>query len=400
MKRHHGFFRSAASRLAPLLSNRWFPHVPISLFVAVLGVLRIAPTVDQAVGRTSLLSRLMEAESRLATLSIQGLPDAIPGIFMVAMSLGLLLRSRLAWFITVLFLSASMMIDLFVYHPPDRLKIVFFDLLLLAVLFLWKKHFRKSSLAAATLFSVASVVTLMGYALLGTYELGAHFSPPIQDLFTALYFVIVSMGTVGYGDIVPRTLEARLFVVSIVVLGITVFATSLSAILVPLINKRMERLLERGDGRMERAGHFILVGETALARNTYRELKARKKTVSVILPSVPDNSRFDPEDLVIGDGSDLEVLTRAGAENARAVCALGDNDSENAFVVLAAKELSNRLTTVAAVSNTGNLARIRRVKPNIILSPQVLGAEVLTMALSGEQMDSADFLSRIFHNPE
>jgi len=29
----------------------------------------------------------------------------------------------------------------------------------------------------------------------------------------------------------------------------------------------------------------------------------------------------------------------------------------------------------------------------------VLGAEVLTMALSGEQMDSDNFLSRIFHNP-
>jgi len=368
--------------------------------VALLGVLRIAPTVDQAVGKTSLLSRLMEAESRLAALSIQGLPDAIPGIFLVTMSVGLLLRSRLAWFITVLFLSASMFIDLFLYHPPDRLKIVFFDLLLLFVLFLWKRHFQKSSLAAATLFSVASVVTLMGYALVGTYELGAHFSPPIQDLVTALYFVIVSMGTVGYGDIVPATLEARLFVVSIVVLGITVFATSLSAILVPLINKRMKRLLERGDPRMERRGHFILVGETALARNTYRELKSRQKTVSVILPSVPDGSRFDPEDLVIVDGSDLDVLTKAGAGDARAVCALGDNDSENAFVVLAAKEISNRLTTVAAVSNTVNLARIRRVKPNIILSPQVLGAELLTMALSGDQMDSQDFLSKIFHNPK
>ena len=51
------------------------------------------------------------------------------------------------------------------------------------------------------------------------------------------------------------------------------------------------------------------------------------------------------------------------------------------------------------MSSTGNLARVRRVKPDIVLSPQVLGAEVLTMALSGETLDSENFLSRIFHNP-
>jgi len=400
MRARHALFRPGRPLRSRLLSDRWFPHVPLSLFVCLLGILRIAPTLDQAVGKASLLTRIMEAESRLATLSIKGLPDAIPGIFLVTMSVGLLLRSRLAWFITVMFVSAGMLVDLTLYHPPGRMKIVACDLVLLFALFLWKRHFRKSSLAAATLFSVASVLTLMGYALLGTFELGAHFSPPIEDLFTALYFVIVSMGTVGYGDIVPRTLEARMFVVSIIVLGITVFATSLSAILVPLINKRMKHLLERGESRMERHGHFILVGDTALCRNTYRELKARQKKVTVILSSVPDESRFEPEDLVIGDGSDVAVLTRAGAEQARAVCALGDNDSENAFVVLAAKELSGGPTTVAVVSNTGNLARVRRVKPNIILSPQVLGAEVLSMALSGEQMDSDKFLSKIFHNPD
>jgi voltage-gated potassium channel len=386
------------SREKPLLSERWFPHLPLALFVGLLGVLRIAPTVDQAVGRVSVLTRIMQAESRLVALSLHGLPDAVPGVFLVAMSVGLLVRSRLAWYITVVFMSVSLVVDLTVYRPPDRMKMVLCDVLLLAALFFWKKHFRRSSLAAATLFSVASILTLMGYALVGTYELGAHFSPKIEDLFTALYFVVVTMGTVGYGDIVPQTVEARMFVVSMVILGITVFATSLSAILAPLINKRMKQILERGESRMERAGHFILVGDTALSRNTYRELKARQKVVTMVLPSVPDKGRFDAEDLVLGDGSDLEVLKKAGAQNARALCALGDNDSENAFVVLAARELSSSITTVAGVSNTGNLARVRRVKPDIILSPQVLGASVLTMALSGEKMDAEDFMSRIFHN--
>jgi len=383
----------------PFLSERWFPHVPLAVFVAAFGVLRLAPALNETTGWASFLSRLMEAESRLAALSTRGLTDAVPGIFLVTMSVGLLLRSRLAWFITVVFTAASMGIDLFLYHPPDRLKIAVLNAALLAALFLWKRSFRKSSLATATLFSVASIFTLLGYALVGTLELGDHFSPAIDDLFTALYFVIVTMGTVGYGDITPKTAESRLFVVSIIVLGITVFATSLSAILSPLINNRMRRLLERKDPTVERTGHYILVGDSALSRNTYRELKSRGKVVTVIVPTMPEDGRFDPDDVVKGDGSDLEVLRQAGDASAEAVCALGDNDSENAFVVLAARELSSEVKTVAGVSSTGNLARVRRVKPDIVLSPQVLGAEVLSMALSGEQVDGEHFVSRIFHLP-
>ena len=41
--------------------------------------------------------------------------------------------------------------------------------------------------------------------------LGDEFTPPVHDLATAVYFSIVSMSTVGYGDIVPHAPTARLF---------------------------------------------------------------------------------------------------------------------------------------------------------------------------------------------
>ena len=75
--------------------------------------------------------------------------------------------------------------------------------------------------------------------------------------------------------------------------------------------------------------------------------------------------------------------------------ALMDDDSENAFVVLAAKELKVSAKTVAAVNDAKHLSRIRHVHPDMIIAPQVLGGELLTSMLTGERIDVANLMDRI-----
>jgi voltage-gated potassium channel len=234
-------------------------------------------------------------------------------------------------------------------------------------------------------------------AVLGSYEMGKEFTPPISDFATAFYFAVVTMTTVGYGDILPRTPEARFFVSGIIILGITVFATSLSAILMPLVNNRMQRLLKPRESHMDRSNHYVIFGDTALARNSYKELQARNQLVTFILKRPSEESLYQNADVIIGDGSDVDVLRRAGADKAKAVLALSDDDSENAFVILAAKELAEGIKMVAVVNDAKNLNRIRRVQPDLIVAPQVLGGELLAMALSGETFDSENLMDRLFH---
>ena len=104
-------------------------------------------------------------------------------------------------------------------------------------------------------------------------------------------------------------------------------------------------------------------------------------------------------DIVVGDGSDVETLRKAGAEQAKAILALLDDDSENAFVILAAKELKVNARTVAAVNDAKHLNRIRHVHPDTIIAPQVLGGELLTSILTGERIDVEDLMDRILGHP-
>jgi len=374
----------------------WFPHVPLFVAVASLGAILIAPEVRNVLGLNITWGHFVELTRHVMVEVIHGTPKVVSGVFLLIMSLGLLTRSRLAWIITVLATSVSLILLLLSNTGEAGALLTIYNGALLIALLLGFNQFKRSSLASATLFTLTSIVSLMAYAVMGSFVLGQQFSPPINNFTTAFYYAVVTMSTVGYGDILPKTPEARLFVVSIIIFGITVFATSISALIVPLLNLRIQALLGNRGKAMERSNHYIIVGDTALARNSYKEFQERNQAVTFILRHQPDESD-DERDFVVGDASSLDVLERAGAQHAKAILALDDDDSENAFVVLAAKELADNVKTVTVVNDSRNISRIKRVHPDLIIAPQVLGGELLAMALSGEALESDRLMEKLLH---
>lgn len=379
-----------------LLLDRWFPHVPLALALGLVGILQLLPVIERLLG-VSLINREISAVLGFNPLAVRGLPQGFVGFFMVVMSIGLVLRSRLAWIMAIITTLASIGLTLAgpetdIFSVPIIYNVVLFVLLVLS-----SKSFYRASLATGTLYALTSAVILFTYAVLGSYSLGASFSPEINDFSSALYFAVVTMSTVGYGDILPLTPQARLFVISIVIAGITLFATSLSAVLVPVISKRMRRLLEPREVEMKHVNHYIIIGDTVLARNSYREFRSRKIDVTFILNRAPEEGVFEQAEVIVGDATDVGTLKRAGVQKSRAVLALSDDDSENAFVILAVKEAGSSAKTVAAVNDSRNMSRIRMVQPDMVIAPQVLGGELLAMALSGETIDSESFMDRFLH---
>ncbi len=312
------------------------------------------------------------------------------------MSAGLATRSRLGWAVGVVLTLATILVALTVGHRTAGYLTGYDGALLSALLLAWRT-FDRSSLTGATVFALTAALLLIIYATFGSFYLGRQFSPPIDTLVGAFYYAVVTMTTVGYGDIVPRTIDARLFAVSIILLGVAVFATSLSAVARPLVRGSIEHIIRRREARMKRENHFVVIGATPLAFNTYRELRRRRQAVTLVLPGHPVGGEFEDADVVVGEADSLEVLRRAHADAAQAVLAMSDDDSDNAFIVLAVKELQGRARTVAAVNDGKHLERVKLARPDIVIAPQVLGGELLAMALTGEQVSGEFVLERIFH---
>jgi voltage-gated potassium channel len=383
--------RNRLKRLYTLVGGRyWFPHVPLALLLGMGGFWVL---------RASFGSDWMQYIHAIVTghfhLKLRLLPSLLIGGGMVTMGLGLLWRSRLSWVMAVLLAGVGGVNTLLTGHTHVAVLLAYFAFVVMSLLVSWRQ-FDRSSVAASTLFALTSVVMLLLYATFGSFYLGTQFTPPIKDLATALYYAMVTMSTVGYGDIDPHTTEARMFTVSVIILGVAVFATSLTAVIAPLVSNSLQGIINRKGKKMKREHHYVVIGNTPLAVNTWRELAKRDMPVTRILREAPEEGDLKDVDVVIGDPSMTSVLREAGAQDAEAVLAMLVDDSENAFVVLAVKELNGKARTIAAVNDARHLSRVKLVQPDVVIAPQVLGGELTAMMLSGEKVTSDFVMERVF----
>lgn len=369
----------------------WFPHIPVTLLVFLAALWLLYATIGQQ--WRGLLAQFADGQFAIAPSL---LPPIIIGGGLLIMAIGLLLRSRVAW-VMALVLTVTALANVYFDGYDHSLKLFVYLIAITWVLIASWKSFDHASITASTLFAISSVFMLFCYATFGALYIGSEFDPPIHNIVTALYFATVTMSTVGYGDITPQTPEAQLFTVSLIILGVAVFATSLTAIIAPLMSRSLQRIANRKANQMKREDHFVVLGASTLAQNTARELRSRGQPVTRVFRQKSNDESQDECDMVIGDPGDAETLKKAGCGKATAVLAMFEDDSENAFAILAVRELGGKAQTVAAVNNPRNLSRIRLVQPDVVIAPQILGGELAAMLVCGEEVTADYVINRVFH---
>lgn len=373
------------------------PNWCLAILVALDGYAFMHPVLREVRAREySFWLALDNWHDVMQVVGLLEIPRLVLGVGLQIIAIGLILKARIAWAFSLVLLIG---IGTFaILGEGGRAGLGIYTLVLVVALVAYWRRFDRASVTAGSLFALVSIVSLLIYAVFGTLYLGEEFNPPIKDAATALYFSIVSMSTVGYGDITPHSNAARLFTASIIILGITVFATSVSAIAGPVIGGNLKRLVKGRFSNAMRKNHIIIAGATPLALSVYDGLRRRGDEVTVIVPAGAPQEYPAATDLIEGDPSSVEVLRSAGVARARYVLALREDDAENAFIVLAAKEATGEqgAKTVALVNTSKHLEKIRRVQPDLVFSVQLLSAELLTRTINGEPLDSQSITDLFF----
>lgn len=388
--------RAHAAATARWTLRAWAEHGPqflAALLAVVCGVLQIRPQFVPLLRAVhEVLQRNAGSVASLADLA--AFPRETIGAGLLLMAVGLALRARIAWVISLLLALLSAGLALWFAHRPDAVFATAAALVL--VLVVYAQRFDRSSLAAGSLFALLGIGSLLIYGVLGSLWFGKGYSPPIKDLTTAFYYAVETMSTVGYGDIVPKTLDARMFTVSLIVLGITVFATTLSVVIGPLVGGSLKRALEGRMQRENRRNHYVIIGASGLAYALWKELHGRNVAVTVIAPAERASPYPEDADVVVGDATRNEILQEAGVPHAKVVLTLRDDDAENAFAVLAVKELAPDVKTIAGVNDARHLGKIRRVQPDMLFAPQILGSDLLARTLFDEPIDNETVSKLLF----
>lgn len=367
----------------------------VALLVAINGLLLFLPVLQRGVAHANSTAGGFDTwKEALSFLALLEIPGFVVGLVLILMSLGLLIRSRISWVFSLLLLIATVCVDVFIVKKTTGVTALsFFSILVLA--FYWRR-FDHYSLATGSLFAVVSIACLIMYSMLGTLYIGEQFAPEVTDLPTAFYFAIVVMSTVGFGDIVPHTTDARMFTLTVIVLGITIFAISVASIAGPVISNNIQRIVKGRIIHMARKNHYILAGISPMAQNVYKALTDRGEHVTVVCAAGTHQDMPDKADIIEGDPSSVATLRLAGGSEAKYIVAISESDVENVFIILAAKEIAGDDTqTIALVNQTQNLPKVKRVNPTMVLSLPLLGSELLVRTLQGDSINN-DLITEMF----
>ncbi|GKY94471.1 hypothetical protein MPSEU_000413000 [Mayamaea pseudoterrestris] len=118
---------------------------------------------------------------------------------------------------------------------------------------------------------VLSVFTLVSVATGLIYTVEHAVNPQISDYFTALYFGLTTLTTVGFGDITPVTWQGKLVVSMSIMAGVTVIPAQGAALIDALLERQQEKeLREANDDR-------IANGETNNGKPSLSAISRRRR---------------------------------------------------------------------------------------------------------------------------
>jgi voltage-gated potassium channel len=314
-----------------------------------------------------------------------GFTGTLTGFLMLLGAWGLRRGYRAAWYSTTVLFPVTAVQGL-VQASVFSLPLVALSLLSLPTLLLNRGRFdREVALSTAQQAAIFALAGTLVYGTAGAYALRDQFVG-VANPTDALYYTIVTASTVGYGDVTAQSAQARLFSISVVVLGTASFAVALGSVLGPAIEARLSHALGTMSDRQYDLleDHVLVLGYGEL---TEPLMEALDGTEFVVVTDDEDRvSRLRSQEInvVAGDPSDEDPLRDAGVGRARAVIAATEHDADDAFAILTARELSPDVRIVAAATARENVEKLRRAGADTVLSPTVIGGQLLVRSALSE----------------
>jgi len=290
---------------------------------------------------------------------------------------GLQRRKRLAWRVALAALPLLALLPLTTLGTTDAplLAAIAVTLPLLATN---RAEFdRPLGLSPLQIASLSSLVGVALYGTVGSYGLRAQFGD-LDGWGDAVYYVIVTVATVGYGDITPLTPEAQWFSLSLILLGTGAFTVAVGALIGPAIESRMATVFGTmtGSELSLLEDHVVVLGHGDLTEPLVDEL-AGDADVVVVTADPETTGLGGVAEVITGDPTDEAVLRDARVGSARGVVVGSDDDARDTLAVLTARNLAPGVRIVAAANRQQNADKLADVGADEVLNPRTIGGRLL-----------------------
>jgi voltage-gated potassium channel len=304
--------------------------------------------------------------------------------------LGVLARDKWQYII-----SPSALIDLIAILPSYR-QIRILRILVLFRAFKMLRYARSLSsflfILKSKKFELVTLLTLTAFfvfiagIMLYVFE-GDGDNPNISNLFDAFYWALVTISTVGYGDISPVTPEGRVVSMLIIMTGVGLIAF-MTSIIVSSFSERLVELREyRAVQEVGKKNNVIVVcGFGIMGRKVARGLAREGKELIILDRSeeAAQKAHSSGYRSISADATQSSIFEQIGIEDRIShVLCLTSDDEQNAFIAINVKSLNPDVTVTVRCSDKEIADKLRYAGVDQVIIPEEITA-LMSVAHAGE----------------
>ncbi len=218
------------------------------------------------------------------------------------------------------------------------------------------------------------------------------------DWGDCLWMVLITVSTIGFGEVQPLSPEGRVITLLIIVAGL---------VFVQFTFQKAVRLFELGyfqrvnELRFKRIlrkmkDHVILCGYGRVGQEISKQIKTQNIPI-VVVENDTNRKKIAEEnglEVLFADATLDETLNLAGLNTCKSLVVTLPNDAANLYVVLSAKSIRNSVKVIARAGTEESASKLRLAGANIVVSPYIAaGRAMASMALRPIAIDFLDLLA-------
>ncbi|HFU74517.1 MAG TPA: potassium transporter TrkA [Helicobacteraceae bacterium] len=228
-----------------------------------------------------------------------------------------------------------------------------------------------------TLLMFSSIVVFVSAVLIYVMEAN-NTNSPIDTLFEAFYWAIVTISTVGYGDITPVSDVGRVVAMGVIIAGLMVIAFSTSLV-VSAFTEKLDEVRENKtiDDMKKLKSSYLICGYNEMAAEVAKKLIARGRHVMVLDSDEKqvEHAKRDGLYALAYDPASVHSYEKIRVDfdkNIIAVLCLLEDDVQNVFTALTVRSINKEVRILSLLVKEINRKKLLRAGVNEIVYTQEL----------------------------
>ncbi len=192
---------------------------------------------------------------------------------------------------------------------------------------------------------------IMATAGIAIYVFEEQKNGDINSLFDALYWALITISTVGYGDISPITPEGRVVSMIVIISGIAMISF-VTSVIVSAFSEKLDELKEnRIVEKINKSKEFIIIcGYGQLTRMFLKNISSFEYEYVIIEKDLEkvESGVKEGFNIINEDASRYDVIKKFDTEYSKVtLIALSGSDIDNIYITLNAKSISKNIRVIA-----------------------------------------------------